>query len=198
MFGANSGPLKYFKKLNVYKNSTGTCLYNVSEKKAYSYNHWLFVKEHKGKIIFNDYSYSPTTNRHQRQVRNLLSVIGVKIDYIVHWPESLERVEISYLNYLYDKMYYNTWMHKNASCKTKTKDGYLNSVRWYKKQIETYKKLGFCSPLSLADVKYNAFTRAERDEKNKRETNKKIYEEKKHERLIKKRLINEAEVAFYE
>lgn len=82
--------LKFFKTLNQYKNSTGTCMYYVDSKEATSYGHWKFLKTIKGKLIFNNYSYSVSTSSHQSCVREVLKHLKIKIDFTVYQRESLD------------------------------------------------------------------------------------------------------------
>lgn len=86
--------LKYFKRLKVYKNSTGTCVLHAENKKeleARSYSHWLFLTNIKGVIVFNDYSYSVSTSAHQSCVRSILEELKIKIGLVVYQRESLDR-----------------------------------------------------------------------------------------------------------
>lgn len=75
-----STSLKFFKTLNIYKNSTGTVRFDPKTKTGYSYN-WKFVGEVKGVLVFNDYRWSNTTNGHQTAVRGVLRELDLK--YIV-------------------------------------------------------------------------------------------------------------------
>lgn len=82
--------LKFFKTLNQYKNSTGTCMFYVESKRATSYGHWCFLKVIKGKLIFNDYHYSSSTSAHQSCVREVLKSLKIKIDFCVYQSETLD------------------------------------------------------------------------------------------------------------
>lgn len=90
--GFNSGKctLKYRKKDNVYKNSTGTCFYDVDLKIAKSYDWWTFVKTIKNKVVFNNFNYSVSTSAHQSAVRSLLKELGIKIDVYIDIKDSLD------------------------------------------------------------------------------------------------------------
>lgn len=72
--------LKFFKRLNIYKNSTGTVEFNPTTLEGRSYN-WTFVAKLHGVLVFNDYNWSPTTNGHQSAVRSVLREL--KLPYIV-------------------------------------------------------------------------------------------------------------------
>lgn len=65
--------MKYFKRANIYKNSTGNNILEVDTMKAFSYNWWCYLMPTgTGKYIFNNYRYSPTTGKHQFDMRSLL------------------------------------------------------------------------------------------------------------------------------
>ena len=95
--------MKFIKKRNQYEASNVTC--NIEELTAFSYNWWKFLAVINGKLVFNDYSYSTSTRKHQIKVRNLLAEKGIKIDVIVESPKGLSDLwEESALNLLkYEK-----------------------------------------------------------------------------------------------
>lgn len=98
--------MKYFKRLGIYKNSTGSCKFNPSTREAFSYNWWQFLKVINGKLVFNKYSYSVTTSRHQSEVLRLLSQENIKIDLYICAPKGLQ-----------------------------TRDGLQSAIDWYKIHI---------------------------------------------------------------
>jgi len=75
MFNNGSTSLKKYKRLNVYKNSTGTVQYNPETKQARSYA-WVFAAEINGKMVVNDYKWSVTTSCHQTTIRSLFRQLG--------------------------------------------------------------------------------------------------------------------------
>lgn len=98
MFGGETLSIKFFKTLNVYKNSTGTCLFYPDQKYATSYNHWTFLKVIKGKLVFNDYYYSKSTSSHQSCVREVLKTLKMKIHFTVFQRDSLSNgIQIDHL-----------------------------------------------------------------------------------------------------
>lgn len=58
------GGLTWKSKKGVYE--AANVFFNRDTTEAYSYNWWLFVARINGKVVFNDYSYSPTTRKHQQ------------------------------------------------------------------------------------------------------------------------------------
>lgn len=72
MYGGNrSRGLKFYKRLGIYKNSTGTVQYDPVSCQGGSYN-WTFCAKVGQLVVFNTYRWSVTTNRHQSSVRNLV------------------------------------------------------------------------------------------------------------------------------
>lgn len=57
--------MKHFKRLGIYKNSTGTNWFNPEEMKAWSYEWWLYcTRSPCGEyIIFNATNYSRSTSK---------------------------------------------------------------------------------------------------------------------------------------
>jgi len=80
--------MKFSKKRNQYEASNVT--FSQANCEAYSYNWWKFVTVIDGLVIFNNYNYSPSTNKHQAKVRRLMSELGIKIDLVVSTRESLD------------------------------------------------------------------------------------------------------------
>jgi hypothetical protein len=78
-FSNGTRSLKYYKRLNIYKNSTNTVSYNPVLKEAWSYN-WKFCSMVNGTLVFNNYNWSPTTCRHQSAVRRVLT--DLKINFV--------------------------------------------------------------------------------------------------------------------
>ena len=85
--------LKYMKKSNIYKNSTGSCFFDPVRIEASSYTWWTFLSKIDNLVIFNDYTYSSSTSSHQNLVRDLLKTHGIKIDLIVYSRKGLQSSE---------------------------------------------------------------------------------------------------------
>jgi hypothetical protein len=80
--------MKFSKKRQQYESAN--CSFNPETMIAKSYDWWIFVKMINGKVVFNNYSYSNTTCKHQSKVRSLLSELGIKIDIFVKTSISLD------------------------------------------------------------------------------------------------------------
>lgn len=57
---------------------------------AYSYGWWRFVDKINGKVVFNNYTYSQSTCKHQYKVRRLLHELGIEIDFVVYSQAGLQ------------------------------------------------------------------------------------------------------------
>lgn len=64
--------MKYFSRLGLHKNSTGTNKIDIENVKAWSYDWWVYLTKVNGLVIFNNTTYSPSTNKHQSDCRRLL------------------------------------------------------------------------------------------------------------------------------
>lgn len=71
---SGSCSLKYYKRDNYYKNSTGSCEFYPETKTGYSYAEKIIktIKDDKGQAfkVFNDYKFSNTTTNHQSALRD--------------------------------------------------------------------------------------------------------------------------------
>lgn len=81
--------MKYIKIRNQYENSTKSCTFSPDTMKAYSYGWWLFVDRIGNKIVYNNYSYSNTTCKHQS---NVLRLLGYKYDVSIEAPDGLQNL----------------------------------------------------------------------------------------------------------
>lgn len=82
--------MRYYKRLKKYKASNVE--FDCKTETAYSYGWWQFVKRIKGKLIFNNFRYSPSTCRHQLKISRLLGELGLKIDYVIGAPAGLQNL----------------------------------------------------------------------------------------------------------
>ena len=58
--------------------ASNVCFYPDSLE-GYSYDWWQFTVKYKGKVLFNDYNYSPSTCKHQNKVWSELNSRNIKI-----------------------------------------------------------------------------------------------------------------------
>jgi hypothetical protein len=93
--------MKLMKRTSIYQCSNYNCTFNPKTIEAFSYKWWKFVGIVDGKLVFNNYYYSPSTSKHQAKVRSLLNELGIKIDISMPIPGGLPgswRRSYSYAN----------------------------------------------------------------------------------------------------
>lgn len=93
MFYAPSGTgpaLKIKKSTGKYEASN--VMFDPQSMEATSFRWWYFVKRIGGKVVFNDYSYSSYTTRHQRKVENTMKALGIKVDVVIQAPKGLQNL----------------------------------------------------------------------------------------------------------
>lgn len=80
--------MKYYpsKKLFLASNVN----FSAERIAAYSYSWWQFVAVINGLVVFNNYSYSPTTQKHQWKVRKLMNDLQIRIDIEAPFHEGLQ------------------------------------------------------------------------------------------------------------
>ena len=82
--------MKYFKRLKIYKDYSGNNTFNPETLEAYSYRWWKYIGVVEGKTVFNNFRYSVTTAKHQRNAISLLKELGIKIDIYMPIPSGLQ------------------------------------------------------------------------------------------------------------
>jgi len=139
--------LPYKPRLGTFKSSSGKVEFNPSTMIATSYTHWTFVKKVNGKLLFNNASYSMTTNRHQSQVRTLLSQLSIKYTTI-NMPNNGDLDNLSNETTLrkYEEMIdfeievFNT---TKGRLKTGAHQNRLWNINNLKKEIKVLESIGF-------------------------------------------------------
>tara|TARA_Y100001937_G_scaffold127345_1_gene199355 strand:+ start:241 stop:684 length:444 start_codon:yes stop_codon:yes gene_type:complete len=79
--------MKYYKRLDVYKASNNEV--SLTNMTAYSYGWWKYLTKvelttGKSLVIFNNSSYSASTNKHQSNARWLLHKNNIEVDVWLH------------------------------------------------------------------------------------------------------------------
>lgn len=142
MYPVKDCKLKFKPKLKIYSNSTGTCTFDPETLEARSYRWWSFVKKIKGRIVFNDYSYSNSTAAHQSAVRELLKALGIKIDVEVLVRAGLQAFEREALPPLYREMFELELALTRKGARQSTREYRLERIAQLKLDIATLRKLG--------------------------------------------------------
>ena len=129
MFGSRC-TLKHFKRADIYKNSTGSCIVDLNKKEAWSYSWWQFLKEIDGLLVFNDYCYSSSTSVQQSTVTTLLRDKKIKIDLVVYYEDGLQEVQSlnEILAYQYG-LFFDACIESTRSKKSSTWNRKMQSER---------------------------------------------------------------------
>lgn len=108
--------MKLYKRTGTYKASNVT--FDPKTITAVSYDWWIFVKVVNGRVVFNSYTYSNTTSRHQSKVRSLLTSLGITVDRVVRIQGGLQGIEtLKELNRLAAET--EAWIAERAASKRK-------------------------------------------------------------------------------
>lgn len=144
-YGSNSSkPLQYRKRRNLYTNSTGTNTFDPERCEAYSYSWWQYVRRIRGKVIFNDYDYSPSTNAHQCVMRDLLKKLRIRIDVTVRVQCGLqsEKFREQALEPLYTELYKLQIAIARTGARPEKNKQRIQKIRELRKQIRILRGLG--------------------------------------------------------
>ena len=85
--------MKYRRGIDAYTNATKTNYCSLTDKCAVSYDWWIYLQLIGDRLVFNSYSYSLTTARHQSSTLQLLRDRNIKIDVFVECPKGLQDLE---------------------------------------------------------------------------------------------------------
>lgn len=181
---AESPGFKYRPKLGYYTDGQNN-KFDLESFEAVSYRWWTYVCKIKGKVVFNNYPYSPTTQGHQRRMRELLKQLGIKIDVEVSMRQSLSNFYNDSLPSKYEALF--QYEIKLARANKKNIDSIKESIADLKAEIKTCRQLGAKMPMAKimalkASVKDSDARRLER-EREKRAENKALRESLKPELL---------------
>lgn len=191
--------LKYKKKRARWENSTGNCTFDPVKKLAYSYKWWIFVKKIRGKVVFNDYTYSSSTSCHQSAVRDIMKQLRIKIDLTVYNRESLSEFsskESPILEKLYRAVFLGEYTLNRKGLTEKTRSRAERSIKDAKKDIKQARSLGAGYPKN----KLKALRKeVEESEKSRLEFNRKDRIEKTvPSKEVKEELNDLGEISFLE
>lgn len=149
MWNSSDSPsLKWRPRLKIYtggKNNT----FDPETFEAVSYNWWTYVSKIGGKVVFNAYPYSSSTQSHQRNMRALLKHLKIKIDVEVYMRQSLSSFWSESLPSQYEEMFQieidaprarkdGVWV----SCHSKHYKTRTEAIDAIRESIKTCRKLG--------------------------------------------------------
>lgn len=117
---------KWRPRLETYTDGVNN-EFNPKDFIATSYRWWTYLCKIKGKVVFNNYPYSSSTQMHQRHMRDLLKKLKIKIDLEVCTERSLTEFKSRALPGLYEALF-----TVEIAGRTARKDGvYVDSIKQY-------------------------------------------------------------------
>jgi len=78
--------LKFMKRAGIYQRANYNITFDPTKIEAISYKWWRFVAVVDGLVIFNNYRYSVSTSKQQREVRALMQELNIRIDLFLTLP----------------------------------------------------------------------------------------------------------------
>jgi len=118
-----------------------TAKIDLKKIQATSYDWWVFVKNLKGKVVFNDYYYSSPTRYHQVGTKALLKKLGVKVDVHVS-----TRYSLSDLNPHVEDLFRSICQHEAKIARPRTQErtrvSLRDSIEHCKAEIKLFRSLG--------------------------------------------------------
>lgn len=125
------GIMKFYKRLDLYKASNVT--FNPVTKEAFSFQWWKFTKVIDNKLVFNSYSYSSSTCKHQYKVRDVLRHLNLTVSCNIEAPDGLDRLDTALTLH---KAKLHTMREKVLKArKVDTRLGYEGQVRYHLEAI---------------------------------------------------------------
>jgi len=153
----NKGAYMQFKpRLKIWQGSNRKNTFNPETFEARSYQHWCYMTKIKGHIVFNDYSYSVTTNGHQGEMRGFMrETLGINMDKVVFVNQRQSLTSGLFLDHHYETMALAEVRIKNSN-----RPAFIESqkeiIAKCKKEIAILKKLGARADMTLVNHRVNA------------------------------------------
>lgn len=97
MYQIKTSGMTFKKRSGIYSNSTGSLTFDPIKLEAHSYRWWKFVSRIDGVVIFNSYSYSVSTSKHQSKIRSMLDQMGIKIDVFLKLKNGINTSDLEAL-----------------------------------------------------------------------------------------------------
>ena len=130
--------MKYYSRLKLYKASNVT--FDPIQCRVYSYDWWRFVDRIRGKVIFNSYTYSNSTVKHQFKLRRLLESLNINVDIMLKAPRGLQDLDSAVRYYESEIEALESAINAPGS-RSKTNVKRRDQIEFYKSQIMIIKDL---------------------------------------------------------
>lgn len=163
--------MRYGVRSNAFKASN--CVLDMNELRATSYAWWNMLQVIKGKLVFNNYSYSSATSGHQSKVRSVLRNLGIKIDIEIEAPRGLQNLDKAL-----DQTLYILARNELQQAHSRSKPNRYSKA-WVKAQKEALQFLAKCGFKATKERKLEAQKRVEHERISR-------LERQREKRLLKK------------
>jgi len=81
--------MKYFSRSGVYKNSTGSNVFDPNTQKGVSYEWWVYSRVIGDSLVLNNFHYSTSTAKHISAASSIMTTP----DIVVECPKGLQSVD---------------------------------------------------------------------------------------------------------
>ena len=152
--------MKFKPRLKIWQNTSRNNIFDPSTFQATSYKWWVYIKKVKGQVVFNDYKYSVTTNKHQSEMKRFLKT-ELKIKSIVYVDQRESLSDGIFLDSFYGTLALAEYRLKLPNRRAAFYEDQKSIVENCKKQIAILKKLGAKAKTKLSNHRINAKTNEE-------------------------------------
>ena len=135
--------MEFSPRLNIFKNGRGKNTFDLFELEATSYGWWVYLKVINGCLVFNNYSYSNTTSKHQSDCRYLLDQLGIKPDLVVYQRDCLSNGLNESLVEAYKSIYLSEYRLTKKGLRDSTKACFESIIEANLEHISSIESLGF-------------------------------------------------------
>lgn len=182
---------KYKPRLGVWQDGKNN-VFDPETFEAKSYRWWTYLCKIRGKVVFNAYPYSTTTQRHQKNMRDLLKHLKIKIDVEVSNRESLHQFSHSIIPLYESLLDLELFGHRKRRLNAKELNKDIQNL---KQKIKILRKLG-CK-MSRKDIKTLRERLIAQDESRKAHAKKEREELKAKKQALKGQLESTDAVNFF-
>jgi hypothetical protein len=136
-----SGHFTYKVKSHRFENYKGSNWFDLETLEARSYNWWPYLKKTRIGLVYNNYTFSNCTSKHQDELSWLLSKLRIKVDYALEFPRGIGENSAA-LKYYYTNLI-QTQIELDRKNRKKDNDATrLSEIKAIRKNIAILRRLG--------------------------------------------------------
>lgn len=161
--------MKYFKRLKLWKDSSrDKNIFDPAICEGRSYRWWIYIKKINGRVVFNNYTYSSTTSKHQSDGGYLLRQLGITVDLYISLSGGLQTFESEALPTLYREI--NDLKLAMLHGKAESNKNRAECIKELEAKIEYIKGMGISiSQKELKEIKEEYIREVEKMEQRDKE-----------------------------